>query len=64
MKIEVSLLMLMLRSMASTSEPTGPVIPARKRGFCLRMADSNVEPARGSPEMKWMSACMIVKSPR
>ncbi|MHC2816729.1 hypothetical protein ACVMBY_000289 [Bradyrhizobium huanghuaihaiense] len=62
MKIAVSLLMLMLRSMPSTSEPTGPVIPARKRGFCRNMADSSVEPARGSPEMKWISPCMILQT--
>jgi hypothetical protein len=28
-------------------------MPAWKRGFCRRMPDSNVEPDRGSPEMKW-----------
>ena len=42
MKIEVSLLMLMLRSMASISEPTGPVMPARKRGFCFNMAERSI----------------------
>jgi hypothetical protein len=27
-------------------------MPARKRGFCLRIALNNVEPERGKPEMK------------
>ncbi|MNP28693.1 hypothetical protein D3C76_1216740 [compost metagenome] len=33
-------------------EPTGLVIPAWKRGFCNRIAESRVEPERGKPEMK------------
>jgi hypothetical protein len=28
-------------------------MPAEKRGFCLRIADSSVLPERGRPEMKW-----------
>src|SRR5215813_7849528 len=32
---------------------SGLVIPARKRGFWLRMAARSVLPERGSPEMKW-----------
>ena len=32
---------------------SGLVMPARKRGFWLRMAARSVLPERGSPEMKW-----------
>jgi len=32
---------------------SGLVMPARKRGFWLRMAASSVVPERGNPEMKW-----------
>jgi hypothetical protein len=32
---------------------SGLVMPARKRGFWLRMAARRVVPERGSPEMKW-----------
>jgi hypothetical protein len=32
--------------------PSGLVMPAWKRGFCLRIAESSVLPERGSPEMK------------
>jgi hypothetical protein len=52
MNTENSLLMLMLRSRASIIEPTGPVMPAWKRGFCRKMAESSVEPDRGRPAMK------------
>jgi hypothetical protein len=55
--------MLMARRLASTSDPTGPVIPAWNRGFCRNIADSNVDPERGKPEMKWIEACMVLSSP-
>jgi len=55
--------MLTLRSMPSTSEPTGPVMPAWNPGFCRRIAESKIDPARGSPAMKWIFACMNVISP-
>src|SRR6266436_5613383 len=48
---------LICRSSAENRLPTGLVIPARKRGFCRNRAASNVEPARGRPEMKWMPFC-------
>jgi hypothetical protein len=32
---------------------SGLVMPARKRGFWLRMAARSVLPERGIPEMKW-----------
>src|SRR5215831_13324368 len=32
---------------------SGLVMPARKRGFWLRMAARSVLPERGSPETKW-----------
>jgi hypothetical protein len=31
----------------------GLVMPAWNRGFCFRIAASNVLPERGRPEMKW-----------
>jgi hypothetical protein len=41
-------------SMALNRLPTGLVIPVAKRGFCRGSAARSVDPARGSPEMKWM----------
>jgi hypothetical protein len=40
------------------SDPTGPLIPAWNRGFCRKIAASNVEPERGRPDMKWMPFCI------
>ena len=39
--------------MPSNSEAIGLDMPAWKREFCRRIAAVKVEPARGSPEMKW-----------
>jgi hypothetical protein len=32
--------------------PMGPLMPAWKRGFWLKMAESKVDPDLGRPEMK------------
>lgn len=38
--------------MPSNRPAIGLDMPAWKRGFCRRIADVNVEPDRGRPEMK------------
>src|ERR1700704_4451520 len=53
-----SLLWLICPSRPANSVPTGLVMAAWMRGFWRRMPASNVEPARGRPEMKWMPCCI------
>lgn len=52
MATEKSFLPLISATSTLTMSPTGLVMPAWKRGFCRRIADSNVLPERGRPEMK------------
>src|SRR6185437_4202698 len=50
---EKSFLLLISATTTPMMSATGLVMPAWNRGFCFRIAASNVLPARGRPEMKW-----------
>src|SRR6516225_5291481 len=50
---EKSFLLLASAIITPMMSASGLVMPARKRGFWLRMAARSVVPERGSPEMKW-----------
>src|SRR5579862_4657762 len=50
---EKSFLLLVSAITTPMMSASGLVMPARKRGFWLRMAARSVLPERGKPEMKW-----------
>src|SRR5690348_16947818 len=67
MNTEKSFLPLISAISELTMSPTGEVMPAWKRGFCLRIALSSVVPARGKPEMKWslgIITCCCMTAPK